>query len=74
MSDPIAHEDLGEGQKRLKVKDEVDRLKRMRWSELEREAVDLGIPLATIRSAKKIDVLRLAILEKKLGAALGGDG
>jgi hypothetical protein len=74
MSGPIPHEEISEGQRRFKVKDEAERLKRMRWSELEREAVELELPLETIRGAKKIDALRFAILEKKLSRALGGEG
>jgi hypothetical protein len=40
-------------------------LKRMRWSELERAALEVGLPLGVIRRAKTRDELRWAILEAR---------
>jgi hypothetical protein len=39
------------------------RLKRMRWSELDRAALEAGLSLGVIRRAKTRDDLRRAILE-----------
>lgn len=69
----IEVEDLGDGQRRLKVEDEVERLKRLGAQELRREALDLKIPMRVVRRARSDTEVRQMILERKLGAALGGD-
>lgn len=46
--------------------EEIARLKRMRWSELEREAIEAGIPLYRIREAATRDELRLEIAKARV--------
>lgn len=73
---PIPITDLGEGQRRLDVKVEVERLKTLSFAELRDEALELGLGDASTRRAIErcdLTVLRLAILEKKLDTALGGE-
>lgn len=41
---------------------DIDRLKRMTWAQLDRVALDAGVPLAKVRQAKTRDELRRAIL------------
>jgi hypothetical protein len=41
---------------------DIERLKRMRWSELERAALEAGISLDMIKQAQTRDELRRAIL------------
>jgi hypothetical protein len=41
---------------------DIERLKRMRWSELERAALEAGVPLVAIKRAVTRDELRRAIL------------
>lgn len=43
---------------------DIARLKRMRWSELEREALEVGLPVRVISEAATLDELRLEILKK----------
>lgn len=43
--------------------EQIARLKRMRWSELERAAIEAGVTLKRIREAKTRDELRLEILK-----------
>ena len=47
------------------VSDEIARLKRMRWSELEKEAGEVGLSNCVIWGAATRDELRLAILNEK---------
>jgi hypothetical protein len=68
---PIGAVDVGEGQRRLQVKEEVERLKELGWADLRREARELGIPEAVIGGAGSRDDVRFAILEVKLGEAFG---
>lgn len=68
---PIVREDTGEeGQTKLRVMDEVARLKGLGWAELRREAKALGIPEAKIGGAATRDEVRLAILEVKIAEAM----
>lgn len=41
---------------------DIERLKRMRWSELQRVALEVGVSLGKVSGAKTRDELRLAIL------------
>ncbi len=51
---------------------EVERLRRLTWAALDREALEAGVPLYKIRAAKTRDALRLLILTAKSGAAPSG--
>lgn len=72
---PIHREPPAEpgGIARLKVMDEVKRLQQMGKAALRTEAHECGVPAVKIRAAVSRDELRLAILERKIGIALGGD-
>jgi hypothetical protein len=48
--------------------EEIKRLKRMRWSELERAALEAGLSLAAIDKAATRDELRLSILRAQFPA------
>jgi hypothetical protein len=52
---------------RITVAD-IERLKRMRWSELERTALEAGVSLAVVKRAATRDELRRAILLARSGS------
>lgn len=65
--------DLGEGQRQLKLREEVDRLKALSLADLRTEAEEMGIEVAAgSHAARDAEGLRRVILERRLGEALGG--
>lgn len=51
------------------VNDEIKALRRMRWSELERVALEAGLTTTRVREAKTLDELRRAVLLRKCETA-----